>query len=251
MEGLQGDLLARDDHAAELLGVRLHSFDAGGRARAARVGGTRTAGRALACASARAAARCGRSPHRRGAARDEPRHRLDPDRCTARRGVADGHGSATAWAEWVTIHRKLVRADDGPPRVGFTMDQQLQMRGVHLEVHWRLAECRPCELAVWEGRGPGALAGAYRIRPALQRTGPPGLTIATSSIRRLVRSARSSVVRWWEGCPSARHSRTLERLSRSPRASKHKGISVRSAVVTSVRNLHPTSEEEFTSDRFS
>lgn len=27
MEGLQGDLLPRDDHAAELLGVRLHSFD--------------------------------------------------------------------------------------------------------------------------------------------------------------------------------------------------------------------------------
>lgn len=28
MEGLQGDLLPRDDHAAELLGVRLHTFDA-------------------------------------------------------------------------------------------------------------------------------------------------------------------------------------------------------------------------------
>ena len=27
MEGLQGDLLARDDHAAERLGVQLHSFD--------------------------------------------------------------------------------------------------------------------------------------------------------------------------------------------------------------------------------
>ena len=27
MEGLQGDLLPADDHAAELLGVRLHSFD--------------------------------------------------------------------------------------------------------------------------------------------------------------------------------------------------------------------------------
>ena len=27
MEGLQGDLLAREDHAAERLGVRLHSFD--------------------------------------------------------------------------------------------------------------------------------------------------------------------------------------------------------------------------------
>jgi len=27
MESLEGDLLPRDDHAAELLGVELHSFD--------------------------------------------------------------------------------------------------------------------------------------------------------------------------------------------------------------------------------
>jgi len=56
--------------------------------------------------------------------------------------------------EWVTIHRKLVHADDGPPRVGYTMDQQIHMRGVSLEVHWKLVECRPGKLAVWEGRGP-------------------------------------------------------------------------------------------------
>lgn len=57
-------------------------------------------------------------------------------------------------ADWVTIHRRLVHADSGPPRVGYEMDQQIQMRGVHLEVHWKLVECRPGELAVWEGRGP-------------------------------------------------------------------------------------------------
>jgi uncharacterized protein YndB with AHSA1/START domain len=56
--------------------------------------------------------------------------------------------------EWVTIHRKLVHADDGPPRVGYTMEQQIHMRGVSLEVHWTLVDCRPGELAVWEGRGP-------------------------------------------------------------------------------------------------
>ncbi len=56
--------------------------------------------------------------------------------------------------EWVTIHRRLVHADDGPPRVGYTMDQRIHMRGVNLEVHWKLIECRPGELAVWEGRGP-------------------------------------------------------------------------------------------------
>jgi uncharacterized protein YndB with AHSA1/START domain len=56
--------------------------------------------------------------------------------------------------EWVTIHRKLLHADDGPPRVGYTMDQRIHMRGVSLEVHWTLVDCRPGELAVWEGRGP-------------------------------------------------------------------------------------------------
>ncbi len=56
--------------------------------------------------------------------------------------------------DWVTIHRRLLRADEGPPRVGYTMDQQIHMRGVSLDVHWRLVECDPCRRAVWEGRGP-------------------------------------------------------------------------------------------------
>ncbi len=56
--------------------------------------------------------------------------------------------------DWVTIHRRLLRADAGPPRVGFTMDQQIHMRGVSLEVHWTLVECEEGERAVWEGRGP-------------------------------------------------------------------------------------------------
>jgi uncharacterized protein YndB with AHSA1/START domain len=57
-------------------------------------------------------------------------------------------------AEWVTIHRKLLNADGGPPRVGYEMDQRIHMRGVSLDVHWRLVECQAPELAVWEGRGP-------------------------------------------------------------------------------------------------
>jgi len=56
--------------------------------------------------------------------------------------------------EWVTIHRKLLRADEGPPRVGYTMDQRIQVRGVSLEVHWTLVACRSGALAVWDGRGP-------------------------------------------------------------------------------------------------
>jgi carbon monoxide dehydrogenase subunit G len=56
--------------------------------------------------------------------------------------------------DWVTIHRKLVHADKGPPRVGFEMEQQIHLRGVSLDVHWRLVECEPAAKAVWEGRGP-------------------------------------------------------------------------------------------------
>ncbi|HEY3827999.1 MAG TPA: SRPBCC family protein [Solirubrobacteraceae bacterium] len=56
--------------------------------------------------------------------------------------------------DWVTIHRGLRHADDGPPRVGYEMDQQIHLRGVNLEVHWRLVNCEPGRLAVWEGRGP-------------------------------------------------------------------------------------------------
>jgi uncharacterized protein YndB with AHSA1/START domain len=57
-------------------------------------------------------------------------------------------------SRWVTIHRRLLGADDGPVRSGYKMDQQIHMRGVSLDVHWELVECRPCELAVWDGRGP-------------------------------------------------------------------------------------------------
>jgi hypothetical protein len=69
--------------------------------------------------------------------------------------------------EWVTIHRKLIDADGGPPRVGYEMDQQVHMRGVSLDVHWRLTECTPGELAVWEGRGPARSRAnsSYRLRP--------------------------------------------------------------------------------------
>jgi uncharacterized protein YndB with AHSA1/START domain len=56
--------------------------------------------------------------------------------------------------EWVTIHRRLVHADEGPPRVGYTMDQQVHLRGVNIQVHWTLIDCRRAERAVWEGRGP-------------------------------------------------------------------------------------------------
>jgi uncharacterized protein YndB with AHSA1/START domain len=113
--------------------------------------------------------------------------------------------------EWVTIHRKLVHADDGSPRVGFMMDQQIHMRGVSLEVHWTLVECRPGERAVWEGRGParshahseyilGAEDGGTRFdyrnefRPPL---GPVGALVSRALVG---------------GMPEREARRTLERL---------------------------------------
>jgi uncharacterized protein YndB with AHSA1/START domain len=113
--------------------------------------------------------------------------------------------------EWVTIHRRLVHADGGSPRVGYTMDQQIQMRGVHLEVHWTLVACQPCELAVWEGRGParsharseyaletdnGGTRFDYRneFRPPL---GPVGAIVSRALVG---------------GMPEREANRTLERL---------------------------------------
>jgi carbon monoxide dehydrogenase subunit G len=55
---------------------------------------------------------------------------------------------------WVTIHRRLVRADTGPPRVGFEMEQAIHLRGVTLDVRWELTACEAPHRAVWEGRGP-------------------------------------------------------------------------------------------------
>jgi uncharacterized protein YndB with AHSA1/START domain len=56
--------------------------------------------------------------------------------------------------DWVSIHRRLRHSDEGPARVGYRMDQQLSLRGVSIDVHWRLAECIPYQHATWEGQGP-------------------------------------------------------------------------------------------------
>jgi len=56
--------------------------------------------------------------------------------------------------EWVTIHRLVNRADGGPPREGFEMDQTLHLRGANFKVHWTLTEAEAPRRATWEGRGP-------------------------------------------------------------------------------------------------
>jgi carbon monoxide dehydrogenase subunit G len=60
--------------------------------------------------------------------------------------------------EWVTIHRKVNRADSGEPHEGFEMDQTLCLRHANFKVHWTLTEAERPHRATWEGRGP---AGSY------------------------------------------------------------------------------------------
>lgn len=113
--------------------------------------------------------------------------------------------------DWVTIHRELRHADDGPPRVGFEMDQRVHLRGVSLDVHWRLAECEPNRHAVWEGRGPARSKARteYILKPSGEGTRfdycndfrPPLGPIGALASRALV-----------GGMPEREAIRTLERL---------------------------------------
>jgi uncharacterized protein YndB with AHSA1/START domain len=61
---------------------------------------------------------------------------------------------ANCLSEWVTIHKKLESADDGPPHKGMQMRQKLVLRHASFHVSWELAECKPNELAKWVGSGP-------------------------------------------------------------------------------------------------
>jgi len=71
------------------------------------------------------------------------------------------------FGDWVSIHRKLCSADDGPLQEGFKVEQKLSLRGAPFTVHWTLTECDAPTLGTWEGKGP---AGSYarvtnRLRP--------------------------------------------------------------------------------------
>jgi carbon monoxide dehydrogenase subunit G len=58
------------------------------------------------------------------------------------------------FGDWVTIHRKLGRVDDGDLREGFKVEQTLCLHHAHFKVKWSLAECDRPHHAVWEGKGP-------------------------------------------------------------------------------------------------
>ncbi len=56
--------------------------------------------------------------------------------------------------DWVTIHKELLSADDGPPREGMKMEQRLVLRGAPFKVKWELAACSRPSHAEWKGSGP-------------------------------------------------------------------------------------------------
>jgi len=56
--------------------------------------------------------------------------------------------------DWVTIHRKLLSVDPGPPHEGMEMQQRMSLRGAAFKVTWELVACRRPVHAKWKGRGP-------------------------------------------------------------------------------------------------
>ncbi len=217
MEGLQGDLLPADDHAAELLGVRPALLRLRGRTRAAASGRQ----------SEPLAAREG-SAYRPDLRQlpsplpplplstlpaplfpplpDEPRHRLDPDRgrpAEVWKMVMD----PDRLGDWVTIHRRL-RARRRRPAAGGLSDgpadphARRQPRG-SLEAG-RVPSLRAGGVG---GSRPGTLARSHASTScAPSGTAARALTTATNSARRSDRSGRSSAARSWAACPSARRS---------------------------------------------
>jgi uncharacterized protein YndB with AHSA1/START domain len=128
--------------------------------------------------------------------------------------------------QWVTIHRRLIHADELPVHVGYRMDQQIHLRGVNLQVHWTLVECQRPERAVWEGRGPArSLAHTEYVLTAEGRgtrfdyrnefhppLGPLGAVVSRALVG---------------GMPTREAQRTLERLRASLEQSSPERTSVR------------------------
>lgn len=102
--------------------------------------------------------------------------------------------------EWVTIHRGIRNAPDGPLQPGATLEQQMQVRGFRFQVHWTLVSVQEPTMAEWKGRGP-AHSGA-RIRYVLTDNGdgatefeytnefsPPGGRLGNFASRMIVGAA--------------------------------------------------------------
>jgi len=69
--------------------------------------------------------------------------------------------------DWVTIHRRVNRADSGMPHEGYEMEQTLCLRGASFKVRWTLTKADKPDTATWEGSGPAHSYArtSYRLRP--------------------------------------------------------------------------------------
>lgn len=68
---------------------------------------------------------------------------------------------------WVTAHRKIAKAPEGPLEKGSTFKQKLRVAGVAFSVIWEVTKLDAPRLAEWEGEGPaGSRARAvYKLEP--------------------------------------------------------------------------------------
>jgi len=69
---------------------------------------------------------------------------------------------------WVTAHREVTEAPDGPLEVGSTFKQKLRVTGVSFKVTWEVLRLERPRRAEWEGRGPGRsrARAVYELEPA-------------------------------------------------------------------------------------
>ena len=153
------------------------------------------------------AARVGVGRRARGAVtdRDEPRHRsihIDAPPEDVWQLVMD----AQRLGDWVTIHRGLGHADDGPSA------RRLPDGSAHPPARCQprrsldARRVRPLRARGMGGSRTGAIARTHGIRVASRRTAARGLITATSFALRSARSARSSAGRWSAESPSGRPS---------------------------------------------
>ena len=138
MESLRWDLLPggpggnRNLRAAELLGVDLHSFDSSVECSLREWERSNRSRRGELMSLVTASIQIAAPPE------DVWKMVMDP----------------SAWVIGSQSTARCIVPTMDPHGLDIEMDQQIHLRGVNIDVHWKLVECNPCKLAVWEGRGP-------------------------------------------------------------------------------------------------
>ena len=155
MESLDEDLLPRDDRAASLLGVRLHSLDAAIE-RSLRIG----------------------SPSKRYAPADASRVSVWPFMSTVQVSIQIEAPIEDVWEtimdperlkDWVTIHKSVSNVSADSLSEGAKMDQVLVIRGVHFKVHWSLEAVGRAQHRAVGGARASPFQGTDSLRAERQR----------------------------------------------------------------------------------